>query len=207
MSLSRWIKKHVGEVAEESGLVRDGLVYRLTSGRGDVALVEFVDIRLDRESEVFSVRASIVPSSAWGWSQRRNGERAVRQAPDSSAALIRWDIEPPEAVARDFGPLAPCWTYGGSVNPEAAGVALAAVLGTETIPAMKRLLDRQELLAEFLAPSFAFHRGRPVGWARTLLRVDDASPEELEGLLGQVETDYPVADEFVAWARTRAGRA
>ncbi|MFJ5921884.1 hypothetical protein ACIQF6_04645 [Kitasatospora sp. NPDC092948] len=197
----------MGKVAEESGMVGDGPAFRLTSSRGDCALVEFVDMRLDRESEVFSVRASIVPSSAWGWSQRRNWERARQQNPTSSSALIRWAVKPPAAYARDFGPLDPSWTYGGPVDPDASGVALASILGEETIPTMKRLLDREELLAEFLDPSFDFHRDRPIGWARTLLRVDDASPEELEELLGQVETDYPVADEFAAWARMRASRS
>ncbi|MGW4384897.1 hypothetical protein [Kitasatospora sp. NPDC004531] len=187
-------------------MIGDGPVFRLNSSRDDCAIIEFVDMRLDRESEVFSVRASIVPSSAWAWSQRKNWERAYTQSPRSSSALISWEVHPPEEFARNSDLLAPSWTYGGSVDTEASGVALATVLGEVTIPTMARLLDRTELLAEYLNPSFAFHRERPVGWARALLRVDDASPEELEGILGQVEADYPAAEEFAAWARVHASR-
>ncbi len=66
---------------------------------------------------------------------------------------------------------------------------------------MRRLLDREQLLAEVQAPSQWIVRRRLPVWAEVLLKVDGTSPTELEPLLERVGLGYPVADEFIAWPR------
>ncbi|WP_224273649.1 hypothetical protein [Streptomyces sp. LS1784] len=207
VSLDAWTRQHVAPVAKEAGLTRKGLVYRLAADNGDHALLEFRARRLDPAMEVFTVKAYIVPAASWAWSYRKSWESARKKAPDASAAIVQWGVIPPEQAAYepdDVNPLNPNWAYGGRIDPDAAGQAMAEVLREHTLPTMRRLLDRDELFTEICSPSFEFHRGRPPGWARMILRVDEASPAELDELVSQVETGYPVADEFIAWARTRA---
>ncbi|MBD0689016.1 hypothetical protein [Streptomyces sp. CBMA123] len=207
MSLETWTRRYVAPVAKEAGLTRKGLLYRLAHENGDHALLEFRPRHLDPAMEVFTVKAFVVPATSWAWSYRKSWESARKKAPDASAALVQWSVTPPENVAftpHAVGPLDADWAYGAGVDPDTAGRAVAEVLREVTLPAMRRLLDREQLWAEICRPGFAFHRGRPPGWARMLLHVDEASPAELEELASQVETDYPVADEFIAWARARA---
>ncbi|MGK4578475.1 hypothetical protein [Kitasatospora sp. HPMI-4] len=157
--------------------------------------------------EVFAVKAFIVPAASWAWSYRKSWESAGKKAPDASAALVRWSVMPPEHVAfapHKVSPLNADWAYVGRIDSDIAGRTMAEVLREETVPTMRRLLDRSKLWAEISRPGFAFHRGQPPGWARMILRVDEASPAELDELVGQVETGCPVVDEFIARARTRA---
>ncbi|MFB9484694.1 hypothetical protein ACFFSH_35770, partial [Streptomyces filamentosus] len=73
-------------------------------------------------------------------------------------------------------------------------------------PAMRRFLDRDVLAAEMRQRSSHLRHHRPAGWAAVLLNVDRVAPVALEHLLQAVETDYPLADEFVAWAQEYAAR-
>ncbi len=194
-------------VAKEAGFSRKGRVFRLATDNGDHALLEFRSRRIDPVMEVFVARVFIVPAASWGWVSRSNWESDRKKAPDASASFLQWGVMPPEHIAfdpHDVNSSDREWAYGARIDPDVAGRAMAEILREETFPTMRRLLDRDELWAEINRPSFRFHRERPPGWARMILRVDEASPAELEELTGHVEMDYPVADEFIAWARSRA---
>ncbi|MET8545068.1 hypothetical protein ABZW03_31150 [Kitasatospora sp. NPDC004799] len=206
-SLDAWTRRYVAPLAKAAGLSRKGLAYRLVGEKGDHALLEFRTQRLTTPMTVFTVKAFIVPAASWAWSYRMSWESAKEKAPTSSAAIVEWTVAAPRHVAYEpdeVSPLNADWAYGRRIDPDAAGQAMAEVLREHTLPTLRRLLDRDELLAEICNPGFTFHRGRPPGWARMILRVDEASPAELEELVGQVETVSPVVDEFIAWARTRA---
>ncbi|MGA5820368.1 hypothetical protein ACPC54_21175 [Kitasatospora sp. NPDC094028] len=208
IKLSAWLRRYVQPFTADEGLTRNGPVFRLTAENGDCAVLEFKEFRVDPVRTVFEVRVAVVPTTAMAWSYRGPGwEEARKRPPSPAAALLDWRVLPPEHVA--WAPGRPAceamWAYGGPVHLHHTGQELVELLRAETVPAMRRLLDRRALEAEFEEPTSAFRRGRPPGWARVLLRVDDASPAELAGLLAEVETHYPVVDEFVAWARERAG--
>jgi hypothetical protein len=119
---------------------------------------------------------------------------------------LHWDLIPPEHLAWDPASDLPprgYWTYGGGrVDPGTCAEELVGMLREHTIPLMRRLLDREELLAEMKRRSPGFHHRRPAGWAEVLLNADRLEPTALEPLLARVETDYPVVDEFLAWAGT-----
>ncbi|WP_369185672.1 hypothetical protein [Streptomyces sp. Y1] len=204
ITLSAWLRRYVEPCTAAEGLTRKGLTFRLTAANGDCAVLEFQEFRVDPARTVFEVRVAVVPATAWAWTYRA-AERPP--LPSGAGALIDWRVPPPEHVAWAPGEAAceAMWAYGGPVHLHHTGEELVELLRTETVPAMRRLLDRRALEAELEHPGFAFSSRRPPGWARVLLRVDDASPAELEGLLAEVETHYPVVDEFVAWARERAG--
>ncbi|MFB6895585.1 hypothetical protein [Streptomyces hydrogenans] len=71
---------------------------------------------------------------------------------------------------------------------------------------MRRFLDRDVLAAEMRQRSGHLRHHRPPGWAAALLNVDRVSLVALEPLLQAVESDCPLADEFVAWGLECAAR-
>lgn len=98
------------------------------------------------------------------------------------------------------------WTYGAGVEPKQCADQLIEVLREHTFPAMRRFLDRDALAAEMRQRSDQLGHRRPPGWAAVLLSVDRVSSTALEPMLEGVEADYPLAEEFVAWAREYAAR-
>ncbi|MGA5194030.1 hypothetical protein [Streptomyces exfoliatus] len=98
------------------------------------------------------------------------------------------------------------WAYGAGIEPDECAQQLIEMLREHTFPAMRRFLDRDVLTAEMRQRSGQLRHRRPPGWAAVLLSVDRVSSAALEPLLEGVEADYPLADEFVAWAREYAAR-
>jgi hypothetical protein len=207
ITLRTWARRYLAPLAAEEGLTGRGLTFRLTAGNGDCGVLELQEFRVDPARVVFEVRVAVVPAPAWSWVCRGDADRAGTRPPSSSGALVSWRVPPPEHLAHapHQEPFTAEWAYGGPVDTHDAGRALVDVLRARTVPDVRRLLDRRALEAEVERPTFDFHRSRPPGWARVLLRVDDTPPADLEGLLAGVETHYPAVDEFKAWARRRAG--
>ncbi|MET7860094.1 hypothetical protein ABZS81_23380 [Streptomyces sp. NPDC005318] len=207
ISQSAWLRRHVTRVANAEGLTHAN-VLRLAGEHGDCAVLEFHPHFIDRSMEVFFVRVSIVPGPLWAWVHREGWEIAQHWPPTSSVPMVQWELIPPAEVAYEPGadmPSRDYWAYGARIHPDDCARAMVRMLREETLPEMRRLLDREQLLAEVRAPSPWIRRRRPPGWAEVLLNVDRVSPAELELLLERVERDYPVADEFIAWARRQSG--
>ncbi|MFD7555577.1 hypothetical protein ACFV9E_13715 [Streptomyces sp. NPDC059835] len=92
-------------------------------------------------------------------------------------------------------------------NGPSCGEALETVLRDEAIPRIVHLLDRSNLLQECRHPALPVVRLVPLARVEILLRVDDASNEEIESLLANVQSTGPQSD-FVTWTRQRlAARA
>lgn len=204
VSQSTWRRRYVAPVAQAAGLVPDGKVLRMHGERGDCALIEFHPHRIDPKMEVFFVRVSIVPSPQRAWAYRQHWAQAKDLPPTAAEAMLHWDLIPPGTVAWDPTADMPPrghWAYGSRVDPVMCAEELTKMLREHTFTEMRRLLDREELLAEMKRRSPGFHHRRPPGWAEVLLNVDRLQPAALEPLLARVETDHPMADEFIAWAR------
>ncbi|MFE9826782.1 hypothetical protein ACFYSH_32445 [Streptomyces sp. NPDC005791] len=205
ISQRAWRRRHVVPAAKEAGLVPDGTkVFRFFGGHGDCALVEFHPHRIDLRREVFFARVSIVPAPQRVWVHRQHWDQARGKAPDASEAMLHWDLIPPAGVALDPAADMPArgyWAYGPHMDPDVCAGELLAMLREHTFPQMRWFLDRDALSAEMKARSSGFRHRRPPGWAEVLLNVDRVPPAALEATLAGVEMDYPVADEFIAWAR------
>ncbi|MCM1948063.1 hypothetical protein NC315_22175 [Streptomyces sp. G2] len=209
ISQSIWRRRYVVPVAKEAGLVPEGGVLRMLGERGDCGVLELQAHPMDPKLQSFFVRVSIVPLTERAWTQRQHWEQAKYHLPSSGSGMLRWEVKPPEGVAFDVpgdSSLDGLWMYGAGVEPEECAEQLAAVLREHTFPAMRRFLDRDVLVAEMRQRSGHLRHHRPAGWAAVFLNVDRVSPVALEHLLQAVETDYPLADEFVAWARGYAAR-
>jgi hypothetical protein len=207
ISQSAWRRRHVVPVAKEEGLTQDGKVFRLAGTHGDCALLEFHPHRIDLRREVFFVRASIVLAPQRGWLYRKHWEQARERPALPAEAVAEWELVPPVAVAQEPGadmPARSYWAYGAGIEPEDCARELTRMLREEAVPRMRRLLDRAALLAEIKDPAPDIRRRRPPGWAEVLLNVDQVAPADLEPLFEKVETDYPLADEFIDWARAYA---
>ncbi|MFE2231898.1 hypothetical protein ACFXA4_04890 [Streptomyces sp. NPDC059442] len=209
ISQSAWRQRYVVPVAKEAGLVPDGSVFRMLGERGDCAVLELQAHPMDPKLQSFFVRVSVVPLTERAWTQRQHWEQAKDHLPGSGFGMLGWEVTPPAVVAFDSpgdSSLDGLWTYGAGVEPEECAEQLTAVLHKHTFPAMRRFLDRDVLAAEMRQRSGHLRHHRPPGWAAVLLDVDLVSPAALEPLLQAVETGYPLADEFVAWAREYAAR-
>ncbi|AVI00225.1 hypothetical protein C5L38_34810 (plasmid) [Streptomyces sp. WAC00288] len=206
---SAWRRRYVVPIAKEAGLVPEGSVFRMLGERGDCAVLELQAHPMDPKLQSFFVRVSVVPLTERAWTQRQHWEEAKDHLPGSGSGMLRWEVAPPAAVAFDSlgdSSLSGLWTYGAGVEPDECAAQLVDVLREHTFPAMRRFLDRDALAAEMRQRSGHLRHHRPAGWAATLLNVDRLSPVALEPLLQTVESDYPLADEFVAWAREYAAR-
>lgn len=204
ISQKSWLRRHITPVAKAEGMSKKDNVLRLAGDRGDCAVLEFEPHPMEPSTEVFFVKVAIVPTPERAWVHREGWEVAQRWLPTSSAAMVSWYVLPPATVAYDPNASTPArryWAYGGRIDPDECGRQLVRALTQDTIPRMRSLLDRDRLLDEVRAKSPGVRVGRPPGWAEVLLNVDRVSPADVERLLERVERDYPVADEFIAWAR------
>ncbi|MFF3949718.1 hypothetical protein ACFYYN_33595 [Streptomyces sp. NPDC001902] len=204
ISLNALLRQHVTPVLKGEGLAKKGKAYRLRADNGDHAVLEIRRHPMACAMEVFFVRVAIVPTPEWAWNYRGCWEQEKTRLPTSAAEMVGWEVIPPAQVAyepTEDGPSRGLWAYGQHIDPASCGRALTELLIKNTIPQMYRLLDREVLLEEIKEPTLDIRRTRPLGWAEVLLNVDRVSSAELEPLLTRVERDYPVADEFIAWAR------
>ncbi|MFC9247280.1 hypothetical protein ACFT7S_25755 [Streptomyces sp. NPDC057136] len=182
-------------------------MFRLAGTDGDCALLEFRPHRIDLRREVFFVRASIVLAPQRGWLYRKHWEQMRERPALPAEAVAEWELIPPVAVAWEPGadmPARSYWAYGAGIEPEDCARELARTLREETVPRMRRLLDRAALRAEIRDPAPDIRRRRPPGWAEVLLDVDQVAPADLESLFEKVETDYPLAEELIDRARAYA---
>ncbi|MFI2353010.1 hypothetical protein ACH492_39820 [Streptomyces sp. NPDC019443] len=207
ISQSAWCRRHVVPVAKEAGLVPDGKQFRLFGERGDCAVLELQTHRVDPQRETFFARVSIVPLPERAWVHRQHWQQAKDQLPSSGSGMLQWELSPPDAVALEPQggmDVTGLWAYSPDIDPVVCAEELTRILRDLTFPQMRRFLDRDVLLAEMKQRSAGLRHRRPPGWAQVLLNVDRVAPAALEPLLDEVETDYPVADEFIAWAREQA---
>jgi hypothetical protein len=204
ISQRAWLRRHVAPAVEADGweLKRD--LFQLAGEHGDCALLEIRNHPLEPGLETFFVRASVVPFPQRAWAHREGWEIARHWDATSADAMVQWDVLPSTDIARPPTPGMPAggyWAYGPGVAPDDCARALVATLREGTLPEVRRLLDREHLLREIRDPSPGVQRRRPPGWGEVLLRVDRISLAELEPFLECVERDYPMADEFLTWAR------
>ncbi|MFC9528955.1 integrase core domain-containing protein [Streptomyces sp. NPDC056975] len=154
-SQSAWLRRHIGPVAKAEGLEKKGKVFRLAGDHGDCAVLEFRPHLLSRSMEVFFVEAAIVPTAERAWVHRDGWEIAQHWPPTTAAAMVQWRPIPPPAFAYEpeaEGSNKVFWAYGRHIDSDDCGRAMARMLREQTIPQMRRLLDRDRLLAEVKAP-------------------------------------------------------
>ncbi|MGT2526076.1 DUF4304 domain-containing protein [Streptomyces nojiriensis] len=198
------VKQHVAPVMKAAGFKKSGGTFRLTAGNGDQAILGFARHYVDPDAAVFEVGYGIVPAPYWEWIDRYSAIGNARAPVAFGPAVLAGNVIPPPRAAH--APEAAMsfrarWALRED-NGLSCGEALETVLRDEAIPRIVHLLDRSNLLQECRHPALPVVRLVPLARVEILLRVDDASNEEIESLLANVQSTGPQSD-FVTWTRQR----
>ncbi len=222
------LKDYVTPVMRAAGFKKSGRLYRLRADNGDYAMLDVWSRGINAFGSIaFGLMPcwATVPYVAWRRHlERDNGdevpgsEYAIRGemvAPPEEfwegigskphMELVRQTTLPPEMVARLEGlpPSSdPVWALNPSRGLDSGGKALAQRLESVTVPMLKRLLDRSELLKESELPREVSvldgtDRREVLG---VVLRVDDAPPAEVLAYLETLPHDF---ESLADWARSR----
>lgn len=208
--LDEMLRTHVAPVLTGAGYRRSGRVYRFAAPNGDLAVIEFPARVLSRDYVDFAVTTGVAPTPAVDWI-RRKAETMDSQAPGLECRLIRVDLTPPRRWWRGVGTpdMDQHWGFKKDDGGDQCGIELAGLLADQVVPTLRRLLDRQELLAEVRNPRLGDKASLNFGkeLAEIVMLVDHGPTPDLEELLESREAANP-QDELASWARRRlASRA
>lgn len=201
------LREYVAPVMRAAGFSRSGREYRLPAGNGDCAVLD-VDVRGTRLAHVvgFYVTMGIVipPFTDWVY---RNQKPPGGRSPGLECAFVQGAVVPPPRVRHGVADAVTGSHWGFDPSDDAVcGQALAEVLSAEAIPTMRRLLDRDELLAEVRnRKSRVFGRMTQLERLEIILFVDDGPVDEVVRRLPVVEELSP-QDNFIEWVRARLAR-
>ncbi|MFF5775870.1 hypothetical protein ACFY7Y_02805 [Streptomyces virginiae] len=198
------VKQHAAPVLKAAGFKKSGRAFRLTAGNGDQAVLGLARHYVDPHAAVFEVGYGIVPAPYWEWIDRHSAIGSARAPIAFGPAVPAGQAIPPPHAAHapdSVTSFRERWALRED-NGLSCGEALATVLRDEAIPQIVHLLDRSHLLQECRHPVLPVVRLVPLTRVEILLRVDDASNEEIESLLADVQLAGP-HDDFITWTRQR----
>jgi hypothetical protein len=206
--LDALIRRYVVPLAKTDGCSKSGRTFRLIADNGDQAMFVFSRHAVDPDMVVFEVNWHVVPLPYWEWI---TGEPAGARKPDSSGALVTGRVIPPREAAhhpRDGFPFfRERWAFPYEGSDEICGLALERTLREETLPRMRHLLDRSNLLEVVRSTDVSLGMWMDVDplVGEIVLRVDSDPAEEVGALIDQEEAagGYP---RFVQWARQRLAK-
>jgi hypothetical protein len=144
----------------------------------------------------------VVPLPYWEWI---TGEPAGARKPDSSGALVTARVIPQREAAHrpdEDMPFRAEWAFPYEGSDEICGLALERALREKTLPRMRHLLDRSNLLEVVRSTDVSLRTRMDPLAGEIVLRVDSDPPEEVGALIDQEEAagGFP---RFVHWARQR----
>lgn len=213
--LETLVWKYVDPVVKAAGFREGTEGFYLEGVGGDRVILTFYPSEYE-EGTSLEVDVVTVPRAYWDWIMRRE---AGDIEPNTAGAVGKLDIHAPAELTyrfafddeddddEDYGGYDPgdyCWMISEEGDAHRCGAALVPLLEERYIPLMRSLLDRETQLRMLLDDDSELHRMRSPANSALFLRIDDASPAELEALLDEVvASGTPNVGEMAAWARRR----
>ncbi|MEV6057171.1 hypothetical protein [Streptomyces sp. NPDC052107] len=202
--LDALIRRYVAPLAKAAGCIRSGRTFRLIADSGDQAMFDFHTHAVDPDMVVFEVNWHIAPLPYWEWITRQRVP--TPKLTNSSGAMATCRVMPPQEAAhhpRDGFPFfRERWVFPYEGSDKICGQALERTLREETLPRMRHLLDRSNLLEVVRSRDVSLvMRMNPLA-REIVLRVDSGPVEEISALIAQEEATgrFP---PFAQWARRR----
>ncbi|MER6423825.1 hypothetical protein [Streptomyces sp. NPDC001137] len=201
--LDALIRRYVVPLAKEAGCSRSGRTFRLIANSGDQAMFDFSPHAVDPDMVVFEANWHIAPLPYWEWITRQH---VGAKLTNSSGAMVTGRVLPPDEAAhhpRDGFPFfRERWAFPYEGSDEVCGLALQRTLREETLPRMRHLLDRSNLLEVVRSTDVSPMKRMDPLRGEIVLRVDGDPVEEVGALIDQEEKTgcFP---PFVQWARRR----
>lgn len=213
--LETLVWKYVDPVVKAAGFRESPAGFYLEGMGGDRVILTFYPCEYE-EGTSLQVDVATVPRAYWDWVMRREADDAE---PDTGGAVGKLDIHAPAELTyrfefddeddddEDYGGYDPGdyrWTISEEGDAHRCGAALVPLLEERYIPLMRSLLDRETQLRMLLDDDSELRRMDSEASSALFLKIDDASPAELEALLVEVVASGPPnVAEMAAWARRR----
>ena len=201
--LDALIRRYVVPLAKAAGCSRSGRTFRLIANSGDQAMFDFSTHAVDPDMVVFEANWHIAPLPYWEWITRQH---VGAKLTNSSGGMVTGRVMPPGEAAHhphDGFPLfRERWAFPSEGSDEVCGLALERTLREETLPRMRHLLDRSNLLEVVRSTDVSPMKRMDPLRGEIVQRVDGDPVEEVGALIDQEEKtgDFP---PFVQWARRR----
>ena len=198
------IRRYVTPLAKAAGCTRSGRTFRLIADSGDQAMFDFHTHAVDPDMVVFEVNWHIAPLPYWEWITRQHA--GTQKLTNSSGAMVTGRVMPPPEAAhhpRDgFPSFEERWAFPYEGSHEICGLALERTLQEETLPRMRHLLDRSNLLELVRSKDGSLLTRMDTLMCEIVLRVDSDPAERVGALIDQEEATghFP---PFAQWARRR----
>ena len=206
------LKEWIGPALREQGFRGSGSTWRLTSPRGDVAVINAQSSRSSTKSGVsFVINLAVVPQPWWAWLRHKYPQAIGKSAMQYDG--LWWDRLSDQRSAHPRG-IEQWWSLHDAASAEACARDVIGRLRDEALPLLNTLLQRDHLKDALRVGDIGFPKAvKPGGKADrglALLLADDGGGPELEDLIQGIRasakrpTDRAERERFAAWLRTHA---
>jgi Domain of unknown function (DUF4304) len=195
----------VGPAIRAAGFKGSAPTWTFASPSGDLAIVNAQASSFSSARETrFVINLAVVPEPWWSYRQSLFTRRRPRASP---ADGLWWDRLHPFSGPYRPGPER-WWLVTDETSAAAAGADVVNQLQIDAVPLLKRLVDREQMLASVRRGDFGFLQSDPRGPLAVLLAAAGPS-DELAALLSELSSDdEPMRARYhplVEWCRARAG--
>jgi Domain of unknown function (DUF4304) len=201
----------VGPYLRSDGFRGSGSTWTLAAPNGDRGVVNVQSSQFGSKSEVRCiVNLAVVPEPWWAWQAFHHGN-AMPKSPKEYHGLWRDRLQP-SAGGHSRGSEV-WWSIRDEATAHAAAEDMVSQLRTDAVPLLRRLLDRDGMLAAIRAGDLGFItvESSPGYFDRALavLLADEGQSSELDALLTrfaaeQDENLKEFNESFVPWLTARA---
>lgn len=202
--LSDLLREFVTPELAKLGFRKRGFAYELSDPSGDAAYLDFSVMRIDPHAVVFHVQGMLVPQPYWHWLNKQHMYRDM-PPPNPSGALATFSVVPPREAAHtpdEFGLSRTRWAHDGETR-DRVGRVLGDVLLSESVPKLRRLLARENLLAAIRSTERPTIRRWGAVKSELVLMADHHAEADRRSLLSRFESDDRFVTDFREWLAER----
>jgi hypothetical protein len=199
------VRDLVGPALRSEGFKGSGGTFTLTVSSGDCAVVNVQSSQFNTAEEVrFIVNLAVIPEPWWGWQVSHLGS-AVPKTPRESLGLWRDRLHPTAEVSD--GRSEPWWLVRDEASAVRCGQDVNHQLTTGALARLRRLLDRDTMLAAVRSGDFGFVHFH-VDAALAVLLADEGESAELTRVLVRLASEpddrrRAYNERIIAWVHER----
>jgi hypothetical protein len=210
-ALKSMLRDVVGPHLRSEGFKGSGTTWTLTAPNDDRSVVNVQSSQFSSKSEVRCiVNVAVVPEPWWAWQAFHHGN-AMPKSPKEYHGLWRQRLQPSTGEQPRGSEV--WWSIRDEVTARAAAEDIVSQLRTNAVPLLRRLLDRDAMLAAVRAGDLGFitAESSPAYFDRGLavLLADEGQSAELDALLTRFASEQDenlkaFNESFVPWLAARA---
>jgi len=210
-ALKSVLRDVVGPYLRSEGFKGSGTTWTLTAPNGDRGVVNVQSSQFSSKSEVRCiVNVAVLPEPWWAWQAFHHGA-AMPKSPREYHGLWRQRLQP--STGGQPRGSEEWWSVRDEATARTAAEDMVLQLRTDAVPLLRRLLDRDAILAAVRAGDLGFItvQSSPAYFDRALavLLADEGQSAELDALLTRLAAEQDenlkaFNESFVPWLTARA---